>query len=188
MLKTKVVSILLATLVMVVALGGGLVLAESPEKGSAKAKMADPMIQNGSTVKIEYTLTDEKGKLLDTNKGQEPLTYIHGEGQIIPGLEKALKGLHAGDQKHVVIPPLEAYGPVKPEAVIEVPKERIPPDSQKVGARLMARNQQGNGSPIPLLVKEVKDKTIVLDANHPLAGMALTFDVKIVGVDPAPAK
>ena len=184
MLKTKVASILVATLVMVVALGGGLALAESPEKFPAKA--GDPGIQNGSTVKMEYTLSDGKGKILDTNKGQEPLTYTHGEGQIIPGLEKALTGLHVGDQKHVVVPPQEGYGPIKPEAIIEVPKERIPPKSQKVGTQLMARNQ--NGPPIPLLVKEVKEKTVILDANHPLAGMTLTFDVKIVGVDPAPAK
>ena len=186
MLKTKVVSILVATLAMAMAMGGGLALAESPEKEPAKAKTADPVIQNGSTVQLEYTLTDKDGKLLDTNKGQEPLTYTHGEGQIIPGLEKALKGLHAGDQKHLVVTPEEAYGPVKSEAVIEVPKERIPPDSLKVGTRLMARNH--NGPPIPILVKEVKEKTVVLDANHPLAGMTLTFDVKIVSVAPAPAK
>lgn len=184
MLKTKVASIPVATLVMVVALGGGLALAESPEKVPAKA--GDPGIQNGSTVKMEYTLSDGKGKILDTNKGQEPLTYTHGEGQIIRGLEKALKGLHVGDQKHVVIPPEEAYGPVKPEAIIEIPKERIPPESQKVGAHLMARNQ--DGPPIPILVKEVKEKTVVLDANHPLAGKTLTFDVKIIGVDPVPVK
>ncbi len=186
MLKIKVASILVATLVMVVALGGGLAFAESPEKASAKPQTGAAEIQKGSAVKMEYTLTDKDGKILDTNKGQEPLTYTHGEGQIIRGLEKALTGLHVGDQKHVVIPPEEAYGPVKPEAIIEVPKERIPPESQKVGAHLMARNQ--DGPPIPILVKEVKEKTVVLDANHPLAGKTLTFDVKIIGVDPVPAK
>lgn len=177
--------LLLATAPMLVlAFAAAFALAESP--GGALAKAGDPGIQNGSTVKLEYTLTDGKGKLLDTNKGQEPLTYTHGEGQIIRGLEKALIGLHVGDQKQVVVPPEEAYGPIKPEAVVEVPKERIPPESRKVGAHLMARNQ--NGPPIPFLVKEVKEKTIVLDANHPLAGMTLTFDVKIVGVDPASIK
>ncbi len=186
MLKTKVVSILVATLVMVVALRGRPALAESPEKATAKPQTGAAEIQKGSTVKMEYTLTDKDGKTLDTNKGQEPLTYTHGEGQIIRGLEKALTGLHVGDQKHVVIPPEEAYGPVKPEAIIEIPKERIPPESQKVGTHLMTRNQ--NGPPIPLLVKEVKEKTVVLDANHPLAGKSLTFDVKIIGIDPVPAK
>ena len=188
MLKTRVVSVLATTMLIALALAAGPALAEPPEKAVAKPQTGAAEIQNGSTVKMEYTLTDKDGKILDTNKGQEPLTYTHGEGQIIRGLEKALTGLHVGDQKHVVIPPEEAYGPVKSEAVIEVPKERIPRDSQKVGTRLMARNQQGSGEPIPLLVKEVKEKTIVLDANHPLAGMTLTFDVKVVGVDPATAK
>ena len=184
MQKIKIASILATTPMMILALVAGLALAESPEKVPAKA--GDPGIQNGSTVKMEYTLSDGKGKILDTNKEQEPLTYVHGEGQIIPGLEKALTGLHVGDQKHVVVPPQEGYGPIKPEAIIEVQKERIPPESQKVGTQLMARNQ--NGPPIPLLVKEVKEKTVILDANHPLAGMTLTFDVRIVGVEPVRTK
>ena len=185
-MKTRIVSFLATTPMIALALAAGLALAESPEKAPAKPQTGAAEVQNGSTVKMEYTLTDKDGKLLDTNKGQEPLTYTHGEGQIIRGLEKALTGLHVGDQKHVVIPPEEAYGPVKPDAIIEIPKERIPPESQKVGAHLMARNQ--DGPPIPILVKEVKEKTVVLDANHPLAGKTLTFDVKIIGVDPVPAK
>jgi len=184
MLKVRYVSILLSTPLMLLAFVAGLALAESPEKTAAKAKTNAPEIQKGATVKIEYTLTDEKGKLLDTSKGKEPLTYIDGEGQIIPGLEKALRGLHAGDQKRVVVPPKEAYGPIRP--VIEVPKERIPPQAHRVGYSLMVRNQ--NGAPIPVQVKEIKEKTIVLDANHPLAGMSLTFEVKVVGVEPAQTK
>lgn len=184
MLKPWYVAVLATSTSMILPFVAGLALAELPEKVPAKAD--DPGIQNGSTVKMEYTLSDGKGKILDTNKGQEPMTYTHGQGQIISGLEKALTGLHVGDQKHVVVPPQEGYGPIKPEAIIEVPKERIPPEAQKLGAHLMARNQ--NGPPIPLLVKEVKEKTIILDANHPLAGMTLTFDVRIVGVEPARTK
>ena len=184
MLRVRYGSILLSTPVMLLAFVAGLALAESPEKTSTKDKTNASEIQKGATVKIEYTLTDEKGKVLDTSKGKEPLTYIDGEGQIIPGLEKALRGLHAGDQKRVVVPPEEAYGPVKP--LIEVPKERIPPQAQRVGYSLMVRN--GNSPPIPVKVKEIKGKTIVLDANHPLAGMSLTFEVKVVGVEPAQTK
>ena len=186
MLKTRVVSVLATTMLIALALAAGLALAEPPEKAVAKPQTGAAEIQNGSTVKMEYTLTDKDGKILDTNKGEEPLTYTHGEGQIIRGLEKALTGLHVGDQKHVVIPPEEGYGQFKPEAIIEVPAEKIPPESRKVGAHLMARNQ--DGPPIPILVKEVKEKTVVLDANHPLARKTLTFDIKIVKVDPAPAK
>jgi FKBP-type peptidyl-prolyl cis-trans isomerase 2 len=184
MLRIRFVSILLSTPVMLLAFAAGLVLAESPEKTSAKAKADAAEIQKGATVKIEYTLTDEKGKVLDTSKGKEPLIYTDGEGQIIPGLEKALRGLHAGDQKRVTVPPEEAYGPVRP--LVEVPKEQIPPQAQRVGFSLMVRN--GDRPPIPVHVKEVKDKTIVLDANHPLAGMSLTFDVKVISVEPGQLK
>jgi FKBP-type peptidyl-prolyl cis-trans isomerase 2 len=184
MLRVRYASILLSTPVMLLAFVAGLALAESPEKTAAKDKTNAPEIQKGATVKIEYTLTDEKGKVLDTSKGKEPLTYIDGEGQIIPGLEKALRGLHAGDQKRVVVPPEEAYGPIRP--VIEVPKEKIPPQAHRVGTSLMVRN--GDSPPIPVKVREIKEKTIVLDANHPLAGMVLTFDVKVISVEPAQTK
>ena len=184
MLRVRDVSILLSTPLMLLALVAGLARAESPEKTAAKAKTNVEEIQKGSTVKIEYTLTDEKGKVLDTNKGKEPLIYTDGEGQIIPGLEKALRGLRAADQKRVVVPPEEAYGLIRP--LIEVPKERIPPQAHRVGFSLMVRN--GNSPPIPVKVKELREKTIVLDANHPLAGMSLTFDVKVIGVEPAETK
>ena len=184
MLRVRYVSILLSTPVIILALVAGLACARSAEKAVGKAKTDTPVIQDGATVKMEYTLTDDKGKLLDTSKGKEPLTYIHGEGQIIPGLEKALKGLRAGDQKQVTVPPEEAYGPVKP--LIEVPKERIPPQAQRVGYSLMVRN--GDRPAIPVQVKEIKDKTIVLEANHPLAGMSLTFDVRVISVEPGKTK
>ena len=184
MLRVRYGSILLSTPLMLLAFAAGLVLAESSEKTAAKDKTTAPEIQKGATVKIEYTLTDEKGKLLDTSKGKEPLTYIDVEGQIIPGLEKALRGLHAGDQKRVTVPPGEAYGPVRP--LVEVPKEQIPPQAQRVGFSLMVRN--GDRPPFPVQVKEIKEKTIVLDANHPLAGMSLTFDVKVISVEPSQGK
>ena len=194
MKRTRYVSMLTTTLVMILALAASL-SGCSPGSGSqtvptetapVKAKTGDPAIGNGSTVKLEYTLTDDKGALLDTNKEKEPLVYTHGQGQIIPGLEKALIGLHTGDAKHVVIRPEEAYGPIRPEAVVEVPKERIPEKLQTVGAHLVA--QRKDGQPMQAFVKEVKEKTVVLDTNHPLAGKVLTFDVTIVGVEAAQEK
>jgi FKBP-type peptidyl-prolyl cis-trans isomerase 2 len=182
--RVRYVSILMSTPLVLLAFVAGLALAESPEKTAAKGETNAPEIREGATVKIEYTLTDEKGKVLDTNKGKEPLTYIDGEGQIIPGLEKALRGLRAGDQKRVLVPPEEAYGPIRP--VIEVPKERIPAQAHRVGTSLMVRN--ADSPPIPVKVKEIKEKTIVLDANHPLAGMSLTFEVKVIGVEPPQTK
>ncbi|MDE2181339.1 MAG: peptidylprolyl isomerase [candidate division NC10 bacterium] len=179
MKRTRYVSILATAAGMILVMTAGLALAGALAKG----KPDSPGIQNGSTVKLEYTLTDEKGTLLDTNKNKEPLSYTHGQGQIIPGLEKALSGLHVGDTKHVVVPPDQAYGPVKPEAVIEIPKERVPEKLQTVGTHLMSRSK--DGQPLTAVVKEVKEKTVVLDVNHPLAGKTLTFDIKIVEVEPA---
>ncbi len=146
-------------------------------------------VQTGSSVSIEYTLKDEGGQVLDTNKGKNPLVFTHGQQQIIPGLERELVGMHAGDEKKVVVKPEDGYGPVIPNAQTEVPKEAIPREGLKVGTPLMARS--GSGETRPVVVKEIKENTVVLDLNHPLAGKTLFFDVKVLGVEPpkaAPAK
>jgi FKBP-type peptidyl-prolyl cis-trans isomerase 2 len=172
-----------SAVVLVSLLLTGRAAAAPPDRMPAATTQEGPVIQNGSTVKFEYTLTDEHGTLLDTNRGKEPLTYVHGEGQIVVGLEKALTGLHPGDQRTVTVPPAEAYGPVKP--LIEVPKEKVPLRSRVAGATFMVRTRNSD-RPFPVQVKEVKDTTIVLDANHPLAGKTLVFDVKILSVEPPP--
>ena len=142
-------------------------------------------VQNGSNVSIEYTLKDEGGQVLDTNKGKNPLTFTQGQQQIIPGLERELVGLHAGDEKKVVVKPEDAYGPVVPNAQTEVPKESVPKEGLKVGTALMARS--GSGETRPVVVKEIKENTVVLDLNHPLAGKTLFFEVKVLGVEaPSP--
>lgn len=143
---------------------------------------ASPTIEHGSTVRIEYTLKDDTGAVLDTNKGGSPITYTQGDQQIIPALERQLTGLHAGDEKKVVLKPEEAYGTVDPSAQTEVAKELLPQDALGVGKHLMARDASGEERPVT--IKEVKDKTVVLDLNHPLAGKTLSFDIKVVGVDP----
>jgi FKBP-type peptidyl-prolyl cis-trans isomerase SlyD len=142
-------------------------------------------IEKGSTVKIDYTLKDDKGEVLDSNSGKEPLVFKQGVQQIIPGLDKALLGMKVGDTKKVVVKPEEGYGKVDPKAETEVPKEALPEGAAVVGTRLMARGQDGN--PHPVTVKVVKDKTVVLDLNHPLAGKTLVFDIKVVSIDPPAA-
>ncbi len=122
--------------------------------------------------------------MLDTNKGKDPLIFTHGRGQIIPGLEKALLGMKQGETKHVTVPPAEAYGAKDPQAMIELPKDRVPPDVV-VGAQLTGRNQ--NGQPVRAVVKEIKEKSVLLDFNHPLAGTTLIFDIKVLSVTPAKA-
>jgi FKBP-type peptidyl-prolyl cis-trans isomerase SlyD len=151
--------------------------APAPDKSSA--------VQTGSSVSIEYILKDEGGQVLDTNKGKGPLTFTQGQQQIIPGLEREMMGMRAGDEKKVVVKPEDAYGPVMPNAQTEVPKEAIPKEGLKVGTALMARS--GSGETRPVVVKEIKESTVVLDLNHPLAGKTLFFDVKVLGVEPPKA-
>jgi FKBP-type peptidyl-prolyl cis-trans isomerase SlyD len=144
------------------------------------------VVQEGSFVSIEYTLTDDSGKVIDTNVGKEPLTYIQGAGQIVKGLERELNGLKVGDQKKVSVKPDEGYGETNEKAFQEIPREKIPAEAQKVGAMLMTKAPDGRG--VPVRVAEVKEKTVVVDFNHPLAGKTLTFDVKIKDIKAAEAK
>ncbi len=141
-----------------------------------------PVIEKGSSVKIEYTLKDDNGAVLDTNAGKDALAFTQGAQQIIPGLDKALLGMKAGDSKKVTVKPEDAYGALDPKAETEVPKDALPQGAVVVGTRLLARGQDGR--PRPVTVKVVKDTTVVLDLNHPLAGKTLFFDVKVVSVEP----
>lgn len=144
------------------------------------------MIENGSVVSIEYTLSDENGSLIESNKGKEPLTFTHGEGQIIPGLEKGVSGMKLNEEKNIRIKPEDAYGPVNPQAFQEIPRKDLPAEAQKVGVTLMARSQEGQTYPVR--VSELKDQTAVLDFNHPLAGKTLVFDVKVLEIQATDAK
>ena len=148
----------------------------------AAAQQPNAAVEKGSSVKIEYTLKDDKGAVLDSNTGKEPLAFTQGAHQIIPGLDSALLGMKAGDVKQVTVKPEEAYGSVDPKAEREVPKDALPQGSAVVGTRLLARGQ--DGQPFPVTVKAVNDATVVLDLNHPLAGKTLFFDVKVVSVEP----
>jgi len=139
-------------------------------------------IKTGDMVSFEYTLTDDKGKELDSSKGKEPLTYQHGKSAIIPGLEKNLAGMKPGQRKTVTVTPNEGYGPVNPQAVQEVPKTRLPKKDLKIGDMFVAQDAQGQR--VPVKVAEIKDKTVVVDFNHPLAGKTLIFDIQIVDVKP----
>jgi FKBP-type peptidyl-prolyl cis-trans isomerase SlyD len=148
------------------------------EADSPKEK-ENMIVSKGKKVSIEYTVSHE-GKVLSSNVGKQPLTYSQGSSEIVPGLEEAMEGMHVGDTKQVTVSPEKGYGPVDNSAVIEVPKEQIPPEAQKIGTQLMARDAQGNM--LQPVVRELKDKTVMLDFNHPLAGKILQFDVKVVEV------
>jgi len=133
-------------------------------------------------VALEYTLTVE-GTVVDTTQDRGPFHYIHGQGQLIPGLERELAGLHVGDAKEVTIPPEDGYGLVDPAAFVEVPKEQLPQDvTPTVG--LILRGVNPDGKNFRAKINEVKDKSIVLDLNHPLAGKTLNFHVKVTNISP----
>jgi FKBP-type peptidyl-prolyl cis-trans isomerase SlyD len=139
------------------------------------------MIKNGSLVRFEYTLSDEDGKVLQSNKGKDPITYTHGLHEVIPGLEKGLSGMEINEEKSFCVQPEEGYGPLDPNAFKEVPKTEIPAAAQKVGTALNARGPEGENHVIH--VREVKEETVVLDFNHPLAGKTLNFDVKVLNIE-----
>jgi FKBP-type peptidyl-prolyl cis-trans isomerase SlyD len=143
------------------------------------------VVKDGSVVSLEYTLSGEDGKTIESNKGKEPLKYTHGGQQIVPGLEKGLAGMKPGEEKRVKVKPEEGYGPVDPKGFQEFPKDKIPSEALKVGAMLTAKGPQGQQ--IPVRVHEIKEKTVVLDLNHPMAGKTLVFDIKVLDVQPASA-
>lgn len=137
------------------------------------------MIEDGNQVKFHYTLTVD-GTVVDSSDGGEPLSYTHGERQIIPGLEEELAGLGEGDEKSVTVAPDRGYGVHNPEAVVEVPRESFQDlDGLAVGSMVQG---QMNGRDFQARVLEIGDERVRLDLNHPLAGKTLQFEVQIVEV------
>ena len=136
-------------------------------------------------VSFHYTLKDAKAQTLESSFGEEPLSYLEGVGQIIPGLEDALKGLKPGDKKSVHVAAAQAYGEFSKELVVEVPKEQIPKKDVEVGDRFHA--DSGGGQAQMVVVTKVTDSHVTVDGNHPLAGQDLNFDVEISEVRDATA-
>lgn len=131
-------------------------------------------------VLLDYVLKAEDGEILDDSSadGGEPIRYVHGYGMLVPGLEKQLVGLGAGEAKAFVVPPEEAYGTYDDELVLEIERTEIPnSDSVKEGDEIVATDQDGDEA--HLRVVEVKDDVVVVDGNHPLAGLALRYEVAV---------
>ena len=144
--------------------------------------MSDQPIVRDSLVSVNYVLRDGDGNELDASPAGETLTYLHGLGQIVPGLEKALEGKTVGDVVRVLVPPEEGYGQPDPERTVRVPRERF--DFVPEAGGLIRAEWPGGGSH-PFKIVEVTDEEVVLDGNHPLAGQSLDFEVTIVGIRPA---
>ncbi len=138
-------------------------------------------VKSGDTVSIHYTGTLADGTTFDSSQGRDPLQFTVGSGQIIPGLDKALPGMSVGDTKTVNVPAEEAYGTADPNARQSVPRDQIPANIPlDPGTQLQVQTPQGQV--VNVTVAEVSDETVVLDANHPLAGKDLTFAIELVAI------
>jgi FKBP-type peptidyl-prolyl cis-trans isomerase SlpA len=138
-------------------------------------------VETNSTVTVHYTGRLEDGSVFDSSmvEGREPLVATLGQGQLISGFENGLHEMIVGDKKTVELTPEHAYGEYNDEMIQEVPKEQLPGDVE-IGMPLEAQTQMG---PIRFVVKEIKDESVILDANHPLAGKKLIFDLEVVNID-----
>lgn len=137
-------------------------------------------IAQNSVVAFHYTLTNDAGEVLDSSEGREPLTYLHGAGNIIPGLEKELEGRESGEKLQVSVNPEEGYGETQPALVQEVPRDAFQGVANvEPGMQFQAQTQ---GGPLMVTVTKVEGDTVTVDGNHPLAGQKLNFDVEIAEV------
>jgi peptidylprolyl isomerase len=144
-------------------------------------------VQSGDTVKVHYhgRLTD--GTTFDSSEGRDPLEFQVGSGMVIAGFDNGVVGMIVGDKKTVHIAVDDAYGPKNPDMIIEFPKEQVPADMpMEVGMRLNLNNSQGQV--VPVVITEIQEAAILLDANHPLAGEDLVFDIELVEIIGAPSR
>lgn len=138
-------------------------------------------VKSGDTVKVHYhgRLTD--GTTFDSSEGREPLEFQVGSGQVIKGFDDGVSGMEVGQKKTIQIPVDEAYGEKNEDMIVQFPRANFPPDlNPEVGMQLTMTNNQGQA--IPVVIIDVKDDMVILDANHPLAGQELIFDLELVSI------
>ncbi len=157
----------------------GLVL-HRPRKKPGKSKQSMNITKN-SVVSFNYTLSNNEGEVLDSSEGREAFTYLQGAQMIVPGLESQMEGKSKGAKFKAVVPPEHGYGVVEPQLVQRVPKDRFGDQKVEAGMQFQA------GEHSVVTVREVTDEDVVVDGNHPLAGVTLNFDVEVTGVREATA-
>lgn len=141
-------------------------------------------VQKGDKVQVHYTGKLPSGELFDTSEGRDPLEFTAGSGQVIPGFDNAVIGMKEGEKKNVQIPVAEAYGEKSDEMIMDFPRSNFPEDiTPEEGMELHLNDDQGNV--MPVIVTSVGDEFVTLDANHPLAGHDLIFDLEVVKITPA---
>ena len=143
-------------------------------------------VKNGDTVKVHYNGRLVDGTTFDSSEGREPLEFEVGSGSVIKGFDEGVMGMQLGEKRTLQIPADEAYGDRNPEMLVEFPLEQFPDDMKpEEGMQLNMTN--GSGQVIPVIITEVKEESVILDANHPLAGEALVFDIELVGITGKPS-
>lgn len=136
--------------------------------------------KQGDKVKVHYTGRLKDGTVFDSSENREPLEFTIGNGQMIPGFEKAVDGMSVGEERTAEIVADEAYGQRQDNMVVNVPKEQVPSDIKPEVGQQLAINRGGQN--IPVVVADVTETEVILDANHPLAGKDLVFDIKLVDI------
>lgn len=138
---------------------------------------APVIIKTDAVVSIDYTLRNEAGTVIDES-GDAPLAYLHGHGNIVPGLEQHLEGLEVGAHVEATVQPSEAYGERNEQALVTVSRDQLPEGLEPEVGRMLS-GQTPDGEPVPFWVSEVQEDSVILDGNHPLAGQTLVFDVRV---------
>ena len=139
-------------------------------------------VKNGDTIKIHYKGRLADGTVFDSSEGREPLEFTVGGGMVIPGFDAGVKDMNVGDKKTIHIPAAEAYGEKEEHLIVEFPKDQFPPDMKpEVGMQLSMSSN--TGQVIPVVITDVKEETVMLDANHQLAGKDLIFDLELMEVN-----
>ncbi len=139
-------------------------------------------VNKGDKVKVHYTGKLDDGTVFDSSENREPLEFTIGENQVIPGFENAVEGMSPGDEKTITIPAAEAYGEHNPALIQQVDRQQIPDDVPlQIGQQLQVQSQ--DGQPFVVTVTELEEASVTLDANHPLAGQNLTFELQLVSAE-----
>lgn len=139
--------------------------------------------QSGDTVKVHYKGTLSDGQLFDSSEGREPLQFLLGSGQVIKGFDDGVTGMLIGEKKTIQIPSDEAYGPLDEDLLIKFDRSQIPAEIPLELGITLNMHQEGTGQVMPVIVREVREDVVILDANHPLAGQDLTFELELVAIN-----
>lgn len=139
-------------------------------------------VEDNKVVSLHYTLTSDEGEVLDSSEGGQPLEFVQGQGQIIPGLEKELYDMEVGEEKQVTVPPAEGYGERQPDQVQALPRDAFPPDMDIEEGMAVQMRDSNTGQVYQAVVTDVEPETVQVDFNHPLAGENLNFEVKVADV------